>query len=287
MTGGNRPGTVDLGEAVTRRVLITTSAGVAVAADSLPTYAITQPDGSAGTPPTVTAGVTGEYFVTYTPTMAGPHADVFSATVAGALVKFGPDVFNVRAALPGALLGLAEARQLLGLGTDTQRDEQLREYLEAATELCEDYTGQSYRRRTCTETYDGGKTAIRLRVPPAQAITSASESGTVLPASGYVLDANSGLLYRGSTAGALVWQSGVQNITVVYTTGATQASARIRQAVRVTLIHLWHQQGGASGGPRRALGSNVDDQSTTNGMAWALPRAAEELLAPDMMAGFS
>lgn len=274
--------TVDVGEAITRTVQLSNAAGVAVDADTLPTYAVTLPDGSAGVAPAVTHGATGEYFVNYTTTVSGPHFDTWTATVAGLPVRFGPDMFRVRAGTAPPLLGLAEARTLLGIGSDPARDERVREYVEAATELCEDHAGRAFRRRTVVEAHDGGRDVLRLRITPVQSITTVTESGTSVAGSGWFLDAF-GLLFRGTTAGVWAWQSGVRNVTVTYVAGMTAPKARTVQAVRVTLQHLWSTQGGASGGPRRSTGTNVSEYAP--GAAWSLPRAAEELLAPDMMPG--
>lgn len=279
----------DLGETITRRVNISNSSGVAVDADSLPTYTITLPDGTAGTPPTVTHGATGEYLVNYPTVQAGLHADIFTAVVGGLTVKFGPDVFHVRPTSPAPLLGLAEARVICGIGSDASRDERLRDLLDAATELCEDHTGRSYRRQTIIETHDGGKAALLLRRSPLQAVTTVVESGVTLTAAQYVPQLSAGMLYRGTTAGATYWQSGVQNIVVTYVVGASIVSARVRQAIRVTLQHLWSTQTGASGSPRRATGTSVSSvaPNASGVTSYSLPWAAEQELAADLDGGFA
>jgi uncharacterized phiE125 gp8 family phage protein len=279
----------DVGEVVSppRSLRLTDSTGSPVDADSLPTYAVTLPDGSAGTPPTVLHGVTGEYFVNFVGVQAGLHSDIWAATVGGLAVKFGPDTFHVRATSPAPLVGLAEARKVLGLGLDVSRDDLVREYLEAATELCEDHTGRVYRRQTFVDTYDGGDCSILLRRVPVQSVTTVVESGVTLTngsGTDWTLDAAAGLLYRGSTQAFLPWRWGRQNIVVTSVAGAPVVSARVRQAVRVTLQHIWSTQGGASGAPRRATGASVDDYAArTSG--FSLPHAAEELLGHDMPKG--
>jgi uncharacterized phiE125 gp8 family phage protein len=280
---------VDLGEVVTRRVIVRTAAGVATDADSLPSYSVTLPSGSAGIAPTVTHTATGTYAVDYPTVASGLHYDTFSAIVGGKVVIFGPDAFTVRAASPGPILGLAEARKILNVGSDTSRDELIRDYLDAATELCEDYTGRAFRRRTMSETFSGGKTGVVLSVGPVQSITTVTENGTAVPSTGYLLDAARGVLYRGTTLAPVPWQIGLLNVSVTYVTGSSTVSARIRQAVRVTLMHIWAtQQGGASNAPRRAVGASVDEYDNAGaGAAWSLPHAAEELLLRDMGAGFA
>lgn len=276
---------VDVGEAITRRITITRADGSAIDADALPTYAITLPDGTAGTPPTVTHGVTGEYLATFTPAVPGMHSDTWTATVLGLVAKFGPDSFHVRAGSPSPLLGLAEARRVVGLGSDPGRDETLRDYLDAATELIEDHCGKAFRRRTVVETFDGGRRALVLRLGPVRSITTVVEGGTTVTAGGYVANLAAGLLYRGSTSSAGTWAAGTQNIAVTYVAGPGTSEARIRQACRVTLQHLWSTQGGASGRPARSTGVSVSDYPPGSG--WSLPRAAEELLESESVGGFA
>lgn len=274
---------VDVGEVITRRINITDSSGTAVNADSLPTYAITLPDGTAGTPPTVTSGATGEYFVNYLTTVSGPHFDVWTATVGGLTVKFGPDMFLVRAGSPAPLLGLVEARRHLRIpSTDAARDEEIRDFLDAATELCEDHVGRAYRRRTIVEQHDGGRGALLLRLSPVASVTSVAESGTTLTAGDYTLDAAAGVLHRGSTTSSATWACGRQNVSVTYVTAVAGSPGRVRQAVKVTLAHLWRTQ---RGGELPRLAGNEDDYAA--GAAWSLPRAAEELLGPDYAPGFA
>lgn len=275
----------DVGEAITRRISITKADGSAIDADALPTYAVTLPDGSAGTPPTVTHGVTGEYLVNYVPAVAGSFSDMWTATVQGLVAKFGPDSFYVRAGSPTPLLGIAEARRAVGLGVDPSRDETLREYLDAATELIEDHCGRAFRRRTVVEVLDGDRRALQLRLGPVQSITSVVESGTTLTAGDYTTNLSAGLIYRGSTSSVARWHCGTQNVSVTYVVGPAAAAAKVRQAGRVTLQHLWSTQGGASGRPARSTGMSVSDYPP--GTGWSLPRAAEELLESESVGGFA
>lgn len=276
---------VDLGEAITRRINITDSTGAPIDADSTPTYAITLPDGTTGTPPVVTHGATGEYYVNFTTAQAGLHSDLWTATVVTLPLRFGPDTFLVRPGSPAPLLGLAEARSHLGItGVNAERDEQLREFVEAATELCEDHCYRVFRRRTVVETHDGGWPALVLRHTPVQSITGVTENGVALTSADWTLDAASGLLYRGTTTATRCWAPGVQNIVVTDVVGATAPSSRVRQAVRVTLKHLWDTQRGGSGLPRQA-GSAGEYVTAGAPMPWSLPRRAEELLVADLAPG--
>lgn len=274
----------DLGEIVIRTVQLYDSTGVAVDADSLPTWAVTLPDASAGTPPTVLHGATGEYFVNYTTVQAGAHLDVWTATVGGLAVRFGPDVFHVRPSSPGPLLSLAEAKRHLRItSVDVARDEELRDFVDAATELCEDFTNRSYRRQTIVESHDGGKCGLLLRRTPVQSVTTVVESGGAVTSTGWVLDANAGTLTRGTTMATWQWIPGKQNVTVTYVTGVAVISPTVRQAVKVTLAHLWATQRGSSMPPPRG----GDAEYATNSPGWSLPRRAEQLLGNDLATGFA
>lgn len=278
----------DIGEVVSppRSFKVTAADGSPVDADSLPTYSITLPDGTTGTPPTVNHGTTGEYWVNFVPTLAGPHADIWTATVAGQVVKFGPDTFHVRPAAPAPLLGLAECRAILGLGDDTRRDELIREYLEAATELMEARMGRAYRRKTVTDVCDGGAIGVLLATSPVQSVSTVTENGGTVPSTGWFVDAQASILYRGTPIAPFPWLPGTQNVSVTYVAGPSVTAAYARQACRVTLQHIWATQGGASGGPQRATGASVDSYAP-GASSWSLPRAALELLADDATMGFA
>jgi hypothetical protein len=134
-----------------------------------------------------------------------------------------------------------------------------------------------------TETHDGGSCVLALRRTPVQSVTTVTESGVTLTSSDWVLDTAAGLLYRGTTAGAIAWRCGVQNVVVLYVVGASVPSSTVRQAVKVTLAHLWSTQRGPSNLPRQA--GNVDEYAP--GTGWSLPRRAEELLDSQMGPGFA
>lgn len=268
---------IDAGEAITRRIYITRADGSAVDADSTPTYALTLPDGSTASPPAVQHGATGEYYVNVTTTsQIGLYADVWTASVLTLPTKFGPDSFRVRAATLPPLIGLADARTTLGIGSDASRDERIREYLEAATSLCEDHCGIKLRRQTVVEVHDGGEPYVFLQSMPVQSVATVTENGTVVAASGWVLDAQCGLLWRGSTTGRSYWAPGAQNVSVTLVAGAADPPVQAVQAVRLTLSHLWATQRGATGAPRRTGAAGED--YAAGGTGWSLPRAAAELL---------
>jgi hypothetical protein len=238
---------VDLGEVVPRSVLVRTSTGAPVDADVTPVYSVTLPDGTTGTPPGVAHGVTGEYFVLYPTVQVGMHSDRWVATVAGVTVTFGPDSFRVRAAGPAPLISLGEARQLLGLGVDAERDERVRDYIDSAAAVLERETGRLWRRQTVVEVHDDPWLVIRLRREPVSSITSVVDAGTDVTAQ-VIFDRLSGeIALRGSRS----WNGAV---TVTYEAGPTVPPDDALAVARVILQYLWATQGGSSGVPRRATG---------------------------------
>lgn len=278
----------ELGEVVSPppSLYLTDSSGNPIDADSTPTWSVVLPDGTAGVSPGVLHGGTGDYYVNYLTTQVDMHLHTWTALVGGNVVKFGPDMFMVRNPALAPAIGLVEARRHLRIfSIDPARDEEIRDFTDAATVLCENHTGRTYRRQTVTETFDGGRPTLALSYSPVASVTTVTESGTARTSADWVLNARSGLLTRGTTAGASCWQSGLQNVVVAYVVGGPGAvSAAARQAVKVTLSHLWSTQRGGTDLPR-TVGS--DGEYSTNSPPWSLPRQAEQLLDGDIGAGFA
>jgi hypothetical protein len=126
------------------------------------------------------------------------------------------------------------------------------DFLDAATELAEDFTGRTYRRQVVVETYDGGRDVIGLYQTPVQSVTALTENGVTLPSTNYVVDLTAGTIQRGTLYGpGLLWLPGLQNITVTYVAGPSVLKARVRLAVLELTRHLWETQRGGSNQPGR------------------------------------
>lgn len=246
--------------------------GALIAAGSV-SATVLAPDGTALNP-TVVSPSLGLYEATWVTTQAGAHAITWTVTGAGAGVH--RDEVTVRPSTT-AVVSLPQLRQHLAMpAPDPVRDEQLRDVLDAATELCEVYTDTVYRPGTVvTETHDGGAAALILRRHPVQAITTVTVDGT--PVTDWILGLG-GVLRR---AGDAPWPGGPAAITLTYTAGAPVVPARIVEAVLVTVEHLWATRRGGSGLPKR---SGSDSESTA--APWALPRRAEQLLNADIRGVF-
>lgn len=233
---------VDLGDSVTRSINLTNAAGAPVAADSTPTYAITKPDGTAGTPPTVQTGVTGEYYVVYPTTVSGLHTDKWTALVGGIQIVIGPQPLVVEDPTNPGFIGTEEALAHLrasGVITGPVDLEQLRWLTLVASSAVEDDLGRIIARRTKTEMFNGGGTALRLRSAPIISITSVTESGTVLATGGYFVDLTFGILYRGTTSSPRSFAWGQQNVTVVYVPGYLDPPRIARKVALNGVERMW------------------------------------------------
>lgn len=173
------------------------------------------------------------------------------------------------------ILTLADARLALRLPTaDTSNDTDLSAtYIPAVTAIVEDIAGPQTSHTGVTWTADGGRCAILL--PSAvTSVTSVVESGVTLSAANdYVVDLDSGIVYRGSSAAPQEFLYGRQNVVITYTTAVT-ATKNVVLAARIILAHLWQAD---QQGARPDFGTNdVEVVATPSG--FAIPRRAYELL---------
>jgi hypothetical protein len=278
--------TTDLLESYPASAVFYNAAGVPTNLDATPTLTITLPDGTAAVGlPAVQNGSAGEYFVNYPTVQAGRHEYIFAGLMGGIPVRFGPDVFHVRASTSGPLVSLNQVKQFLGIGsTDVARDELLRDHLEAATTRCETFTGQTWRRRTVVDTFDGGKTGVILRKGPVISVTTVVDSGGILAAGSYTPDTNAGIVYRGSTLGPIPFIRGHQNVVVTYVVGMPIVEPHIISGVLEMCRALWNAQRGGSGGPSQG-GNGSDVWVTRNGVS--VPQRVAMLLGSEIVPRFA
>lgn len=243
---------IDLGDPVTLDLYITDPDTGLPADATAVTGIITLPDLTTATLTGIAHPATGTYRAVYTPSVAGMHQVVWTATGLNAGVY--TEAFDVAAAEPAPVLSLSEARDVLGLGVDADRDERIRDDIRAATALMEDYSGRVYRRRTVVDTYSfpRGRTLL-LRKTPLAVVASVVDNGTTLPASAYYVDAFVGAV-TSLTGG---WTG--PDVTVTYTAGSTTIGDDALAVARDVLRALWRQRSGASGSPRRTAGADPTD----------------------------
>ena len=273
----------DLGDVVPLGITLTDSAGAAADGGTV-TCTITRPDGSSVTASVTHAG-TGLYNVDYAPTIVGRYVVRWAST--GANASAFVDEFTVRDITQMGPVSLDEVKAHLNIPTTTTTsDEELRRFIDSATDLAEQYCGVILGRRTFTETYNGGVDHLRLVHPKAISITSVVEAGVTLSATDYYLDDTGQRLFRmnGATNAnvqyAGVWASGFGSVVVTYVAGFTNPPASVRMGVLEIIRHSWQTQRGSA-----VLTRN--DDGTVPGSAYTIPNRAKEYLDPTSLPGLA
>lgn len=201
------------------------------------TIEVVQPDGTT-TSLALDAGIVrdgeGEFYGLLFPTQPGRH--VWSGYTTGPVTALAPDVFNVTAAQDAPLVGIAEARSWLNISS-ADHDALILRAVSEATEVAEQWTGETFRRTTVTEQLDGGVRSLRLLRHPVIEVTEVIEDSAVLTSADWTLDASVGLLRRGGPTSCLRWSPGWQNITVTYVAGYTVIPDRILGGVEELTRH--------------------------------------------------
>ena len=266
----------DLSDSVAIAVDVRDAAG-ALANASTATLTITLPDGTTSTPSvTNPPSVTGQYRETYVPTQVGRHAWRFVATVPNTAYQ---DVFEVRETVSPSLLSLADAKAHLNI-TTTTNDDEIREYLEAATEIVESYTGPIVR-RSHTARVCGYKCEIPLPHTQVTAITSITDvrTGTTpIVLADLTINTDAGII---SYKNGGYFPYGDMDIT--YTVGRTVVKANWTLAAKIIVKHNWDTQLGN-------LPSIQGDSPgyVVSGAGYLVPFRAISLLQPDQVpAGFA
>ena len=279
-------GSYDLGDKVYLTWNTVDSTGAAVNPGTV-TLNITLPDASNVSVTTATS-TTGTYTASYLPTQVGRHIIAWAAT--GSYPQAYSDIFEVRDINDIGICGYDEVLEYLNIPSASANENEVRRFMDAATDLAETYVGQVLGRRTFTnELYDGGTEFIRIRNPKAISITSVYENGASVPSSNYVLDytgqrlyrIGSGTLYATNSYG--YWTQGMNNIQITYVAGYVNPPMSAKQGVLVIIKHLWETQRGAMNVMGRVLGGDEMYSTPT----YSLPRRAMELLDPTSFPGMA
>ena len=279
-------GSYDLGDKVYLTWNTVDSTGAAVNPGTV-TLNITLPDASNVSVTTATS-TTGTYTASYLPTQVGRHIIAWAAT--GSYPQAYSDIFEVRDINDIGICGYDEVLEYLNIPSASANENEVRRFIDAATDLAETYVGQVLGRRTFTnELYDGGTEFIRIRNPKAISITSVYENGVSVPSSNYVLDytgqrlyrIGSGTLYATNSYG--YWTQGMNNIQITYVAGYVNPPMSAKQGVLVIIKHLWETQRGAMNVMGRVLGGDEMYSTPT----YSLPRRAVELLDPTSFPGMA
>ena len=268
----------DLGDVVVLGVTITDSTGTPANATAV-AATITAPDGTILTPSVTNSG-TGLYDVSFTPTTSGRYLIRWVAT--GTNASAYQDDFTVRDSTHLSIVALDEVKAHLNIpAANTDLDEELRRFVDAASDLAENYVGCVLGRQVFTdELYDGNTDIIRLRNPRALSITSVYESGTLLTSTNYAVDSSGQRISRittGSIAGPNyfgIWAPGANNIKISYVAGFINPPAAAKQGVLEIIRHLWQTQRGAMS----VISRNQTGDDFYPGSTYSLPRRCMELL---------
>lgn len=226
----------DVGDSVPIAWDVKNAAGVLVNAGTV-TLTVTLPDGTTATPAVGVPSVTGQYRETYVPASAGRYVwNVVTLNPNTAI----SDVFEVRQAVSPSLLSLADAKTHLKIPSATTTfDEQLRDFLESATEIVESYIGPVVR-RTYTYRVNGGRDVLILphtQVTAVTALTSVQTGAASLALASLSIDTQAGDVFRKDGG---CFPGGRYDIT--YTVGRSVVKANWSTAARIIVKHLWETQ---------------------------------------------
>lgn len=232
---------IDLLDSKTRSINLTNAAGVAADADSTPTYVITLPDGTAGAPPAVQHGVTGEYYVVYPTVQTGLHQELWTAVMSGVTVVIRRNftVEQVANSFVDTEEAIAHLRAsgVIVSGPDL---EQLRWLCSVACSAVEHDLGRTIARKSVSETFDGYRSALLLTNTPLISITTVVESGITLTAGvDFTADVRAGIVYRGGQQSPRPWLWGRQNVVITYVAGYTDPPRIARKVALNGVQRMW------------------------------------------------
>lgn len=210
---------------------------VADAAGALVTAAtavltVTKPDGTTELPTVPAPSSPGEYRVTYVPTVEGRYTWRAVTTTPDTAFQ---DIFIVRALTSPALLSLADAKRHLNISSTTY-DEEIREYLESATEIVESEVGPIVP-RTYTSRVSGGTDTLVLphtQVTAVLSITPTYSAYAAIEVADVAIDTSPGDVKR--LAGG-DFPHGTYDVT--YTVGRTSISPNWTSAAKIIVQHNW------------------------------------------------
>jgi hypothetical protein len=266
----------DIADSISLAWDVKDSAGALTNATTV-TLTVTLPDGTPATPSvTNPPASTGQYRVTYVPTVEGRYAWRAVTTSPNTAYQ---DVFEVRESVSPALLSLADAKAHLNITTTTYDDE-LREYLEAATKIVESYVGPVVR-RTYTRRVGGGRDRIPLphtQVLEVTALTLVSDGSSPVTLTDLTVDTPSGILSL--KAGGSITSG---DLDVTYKVGRAYVESNWTLAAKHIVKANWNSQLG-----NLPSVQGDDPGYVVTGDGYLVPYRAISLLQPDdVPAGFA
>lgn len=243
---------------------------------------ITRPDDVVVTP-TPASTETGKWTVDYTPTMAGLHQVLWSATGPSLAL---PDVIDVRPAAPGFIVSVRDAKKKCKIPmSSTDKDDKIRGYIESVTTAIEDHVHQAVVRRTVVEDiYVDWAHEVVLSVVPVLALVSVA---TVDASQTY----STAELHVDRDTGVVSCLPGGQvlNGLIRFTTkaGFLVPPSNYVDAALIVIEHLWlTERTSTNSGPAPGGYQDSTDVTFTGSFGYAIPNRALELLGkPPVMGG--
>jgi hypothetical protein len=245
------------------------------------TLTITQPDGTAVGPVTLT-GTAGVYSYYFTTQQSGRHTYRFVATgTPGAGVGVGAydDAFDVYGSTPVTLISLADSKKLLRT-TTAIFDDDLRFFNEAITGFIDKYCGPMVP-RLVTERHTAGARTLMLRhVPVYQPAGQAYPIVSITPVLTYgVPYPDLSLLSVDKVSGEVLHTIGLPfwygSYDVTFWAGRAVIPTNALLAAQVILKHWWAMERGGSR-PNATSPGAADDVTMLYG--FAIPNRALEML---------
>lgn len=165
-----------------------------------------------------------------------------------------------------ALVSLAEAKAFLKIGASSE-DTVIESFINRASTWANDYTGRLLLTRSLTEYYDGDATGtLLLKNYPVTTLTSIHvdeaqqwAAWSAIELTDVILDSESGMIKLFNKEFA--FNSGLQNIRVIYTAGYGTVPEPIKEAVLFYVAHLYRRQ--YSGQMFGVQSESVGDRTTT------------------------
>jgi hypothetical protein len=244
--------------------------------------AVTLPGGELADPaPSVTGPVVDGKDYTYTADYSLPSAGLykFAWSSTGPVTGPAPDYVNVREFI--SLIGLTEAKAHLNM-TGTGDDDELLNFMQAATELVESRAGTCVP-RTITDEWITGSVRGLIRLPsgPVPSKTSVTSIASTWPG-GPTWGPDD--LIVNPAAGTVRLKQMIPfwwgPWTATYTAGRTVIPERFLQAAKEQLRHLWETQRGPSPSPPLP---GEELFTTSAGWSFSVPQRVIELLAGDVI----
>lgn len=258
---------VDLGDLYRLSFTLTAPGGWPASSGEM-TLSVTLPDGTSTDIGTVAPVSTGVYQHDYLTTQSGRHVARWLGT--GANPGAHVEAFDVLGQAPPYLISVPTAKRQLKI-TESNQDDEVRDYVEAASLVVERHLGEAIAPRPVTEQQEVENGTLILNVFPVISLVSLStvdgsqtwDTSTLHPSS-------SGVVRIGTLTG---WFR--HRVTVTYMVGQPVVPANIRLATAIIVEHLWQSKRGTRGGPNAG---GMQDTMMAHGLGYAIPNRALELL---------